>query len=101
MFVEHFVFGEVLVILVFSLLLRITTCKKSWLSQSATLLWPWIFAGFVLAEGRVRDKRLPVLRVIKCGVTYDIARWNLNVSGKTLTMCSVNLVPRVMCEVSE
>ena len=53
---ELTVSGEVLVILVFSKLLGLITCKGSGLSQSATQLWPQISAGFVLAEGRVQDK---------------------------------------------
>ena len=77
MFSELTVSGEVLVILVSSKLLGLITCKRSGLSQSATQLWPSIFAGFVLAEGLVQEKRgrsVPMLGVIKCGKVYDIAR---------------------------
>ena len=42
------------------------TCKRLGLSQSATQLWPWISAGFVLAEGfKMSEEGVPVLGVIK------------------------------------
>ena len=50
--------------------------------------------------GHVR-KECPCSVSFKWGVTYDIARWSVNVVGKTLTIWSVIFEPRVMREVSD
>ena len=71
-FSELPVFGEVLVILVFSKPVGLIPCKKWCFRQGATLLWSWIMAGCSLKEGfRISEEEVPVPGVVKCGVMYE------------------------------
>ena len=69
---ELTVSGEVLVIPVFSKLLGLVTCEGSGLSQSATQLWPSIFAGLCCSlEDLVQEK---VRKEYPCVVSSSAAR---------------------------